>query len=393
MYCTLNRLLKIIIIALTIIINVEVYLFGIGIEGVYYLKGIKESYITILESSTRKTYFMEWEKIKGFSILDSLKIDKSAIDNGVYNLTQTNNRLLLKNYYPRDIISKSIIIETNFVKRKKYPAIYLESKNLVTFLEFLQNSNGNIFIVDTIKFIDDDTYGSKIHYWNEYLKEFVNRRYSRDPEEVKELYSIYYRDSIDRGLSFKKSELEIDKNTIKWLDVNCDSAMVFQQGEFAYLFAKFSILTDKVVKNLNSYYVLLPEKGKWKIIYEEEKVISLTIISELLEDFVRKWLDSWMKLDINKYENFYDDSFKSGKFNYKKWIDYKINVFSKLNWVDIKAENLVILSEDKYLWRVEFLQHYKSDKSSDLGYKILYIRGTPGEFKIVEEIWMPVKKN
>ena len=76
--------------------------------------------------------------------------------------------------------------------------------------------------------------------------------------------------------------------------------------------------------------------------------------------------------------------------NLKKWISYKTKV-SRLNKdIQIRIENVKILSSKKKMIAT-FKQKYTSSMHSDVGIKKLYFKKSHGQWKIYRESWRAIK--
>lgn len=97
------------------------------------------------------------------------------------------------------------------------------------------------------------------------------------------------------------------------------------------------------------------------------------------QDFIRRWQETWVKKDLDRYVSFYHtDDFQSQGMNSQAWREYKNDIFKKYAdiHVDIDFEDMKILEHDEYAY-VQFKQRFWSDQFSDYGIKRLQLRKWP----------------
>ncbi|MBF0278550.1 MAG: L,D-transpeptidase family protein [SAR324 cluster bacterium] len=111
--------------------------------------------------------------------------------------------------------------------------------------------------------------------------------------------------------------------------------------------------------------------------------------SELLE-FIKQWKTNWESGQTETYLSFYSKNFKTQKFNYRRWKQFKKLVNKKNKKRKIKISEISILKA-KGIYNIQFTQHFTSTGTNDLGRKQLYVANEQGNFRIISETWQPIK--
>lgn len=100
--------------------------------------------------------------------------------------------------------------------------------------------------------------------------------------------------------------------------------------------------------------------------------------------WIRKWLESWQNKNVEQYMSFYSPQFRSRGMNYAQWENYKKGLTENYDQIKVSVSEPRIL-KFKDEWIIEFIQKYESDKYTDFGKKILYVKGSADDFKIIAE--------
>jgi len=137
-------------------------------------------------------------------------------------------------------------------------------------------------------------------------------------------------------------------------------------------------LPNEKLKQMEAY--VTPGKS-WVIIGENFIFDAKEKQSNLLESIqqaIDVWRQDWSSLDTSAYLSHYHKSFRSGKYNLKRWRNYKTKVNQRKKFIDVKLTHMSIL-HDPTLWDegevtvVEFSQHYQSNNYKDISQKRLYL--------------------
>ncbi len=142
----------------------------------------------------------------------------------------------------------------------------------------------------------------------------------------------------------------------------------------------------------NKKYYFLEENGSMKLISEEishKSIHNTPFLDKEIEGFVNNWVQAWQAQDINKYMDFYDTSFRSGRENYNLWKTKKEFLFSKKLPVTVNVSDIK-WRYSKGVYTVEFVQEYTSGDTKDKGIKKLELSGCPSFFKIKSEKWREI---
>jgi len=142
-----------------------------------------------------------------------------------------------------------------------------------------------------------------------------------------------------------------------------------------------AILTLDTEMNAQSAVVIIGESKVPKMSREQ----TAAILSE-----VYKWQRAWKVNDINAYLNFYSNDFKksdgSGKLQFS---NMKKQIFSRKESKVILFENMSVSPyptiDDRKLFKVSFMQTYKSPSFSSKGDKELYIELVGDKMQVLAE--------
>lgn len=111
---------------------------------------------------------------------------------------------------------------------------------------------------------------------------------------------------------------------------------------------------------------------------------------ESVKELLGGWVQAWQTKDIQKYINYYSDSFRSNNMQKWMWYQYKKRLNEKYSRISVKYWN-----EKIYQFRSSMVVHanlaYESDLFQDSGVKILYLAKEYGDWKIVAEQWRPIE--
>ncbi|MBF0278522.1 MAG: L,D-transpeptidase family protein [SAR324 cluster bacterium] len=121
----------------------------------------------------------------------------------------------------------------------------------------------------------------------------------------------------------------------------------------------------------------------------EEKIdflpeIKIRKIRNELSDFVENWRKYWESDKTEKYLSLYSKKFKTQRFNYDQWKNYKRIVNRRNKNRKIELRDLVIFKV-KGVYTVQFTQKYSSTRINSTGRKHLYVVRNQGKLRIVSE--------
>jgi len=137
-------------------------------------------------------------------------------------------------------------------------------------------------------------------------------------------------------------------------------------------------LPNPVLKRMEAY--VQPGKS-WVVIGENFTFTDRAKQTDLLasiQSSIQAWQQDWESLDSEAYLSHYHESFRSGKYDLKRWKSYKTRVNGNKKYVKVTLNDLTII-HDPTPWKegeitvVEFKQGYTSSNYSDTGKKRLYL--------------------
>lgn len=108
-----------------------------------------------------------------------------------------------------------------------------------------------------------------------------------------------------------------------------------------------------------------------------------------VELILSKWLEAWKTENIDEYMKFYSEKFFSLKMNFEKWRQYKTELATKYEQIQVSLYSPIVL-EHTGGYIVRALQAYRSSQHEDFGEKVLYLEKTENGLKIVAEQWSPL---
>lgn len=111
---------------------------------------------------------------------------------------------------------------------------------------------------------------------------------------------------------------------------------------------------------------------------------------QVLTNMLEEWRKAWENKNIDKYMEFYSDSFNALKMNKKKWHRYKKELAEKYSGIKIRFSEPAVLEQKDQIW-VRAFQHYESNIHTDFGEKTIYLRYENGAPKIINEDWVETK--
>ncbi len=108
---------------------------------------------------------------------------------------------------------------------------------------------------------------------------------------------------------------------------------------------------------------------------------------QVLTTMLEGWRKAWEEKNIDKYMEFYSDSFHALKMNKRKWHRYKKDLAAKYENIKIRFSEPAVLEQKDQIW-VRAFQHYESNLHKDFGQKTIYLRYENNVPKIINEDWV-----
>lgn len=152
------------------------------------------------------------------------------------------------------------------------------------------------------------------------------------------------------------------------------------KAEVAFLRSRNSDLEDKL--------------RQWKEKSDNATVSSSTPsgaghVEGILES-VESWRLAWQDKDVERYGDFYDESFTQDGQDKKAWLLSKKEKFERAEGISIKTENIQADISGNQA-SVKFIQDYQSGRHKDRGIKTLFMTQTSEGWKILSEKWEALK--
>ncbi len=101
------------------------------------------------------------------------------------------------------------------------------------------------------------------------------------------------------------------------------------------------------------------------------------------------WLDAWKERQTDQYLSFYNpDKFRFERMGFKQYGAHKDRIFKSYKTIDLKADNLRVLTHSKYAMAI-FNQDFTGDnRYESRGRKVLYwSKNDKGEWQIFRELF------
>ncbi len=146
------------------------------------------------------------------------------------------------------------------------------------------------------------------------------------------------------------------------------------------------VVRNDVILDLTKYVTLKRTPILIQSTTERLPAAELNKITSDLNQWVESWRAAWESKNIDSYIGFYGEGFKSMNMSKNQWKRYKQNLNSLYKEIQVKISRPAILA-DRNRAIVRFLQEYTSDKKSDFGEKVLYLKREGDGYRIVGEQW------
>lgn len=153
------------------------------------------------------------------------------------------------------------------------------------------------------------------------------------------------------------------------------------KAEVAFLRSRNSDLEDKL--------------RQWKEKSDNATVSSSTPsgaghVDGALESTIESWRLAWQDKDVERYGDFYSESFTQDGQDKKAWLLSKKEKFERAEGISIKTENIQADISGNQA-SVKFIQDYQSGRHKDRGIKTLFMTQTSEGWKILSEKWEALK--
>lgn len=148
------------------------------------------------------------------------------------------------------------------------------------------------------------------------------------------------------------------------------------------------VVRNEVIKTLHPYFTprMTPIIIQDKIEFLPEEEFAKR--REQVFATVEKWRQAWQSKDIESYISFYHTDFRAQGKNREQWRNYKQSLNDLYTNINVILSEPVAYIHDDEL-TVRFIQFYQSDMKQDVGEKVLYLKKSGQDFKIIGEDWRP----
>ena len=211
--------------------------------------------------------------------------------------------------------------------------------------------------------------------------------------------------------TFKNKKLKTDEAT-KALDLKLGAERILRDKEISALKKESTFLRLKLDKaNLDRVKAigrinqkikkpttgLIPKKEiidkptKKQGVAQSNHSLSATDINPtaIVTSNLYNWVKAWESRNTSLYLSFYSKNFKDPKRSLSEWKSYRRTSLKKSSNISIQISNIKIYSSNKKIIRVDFIQQFKSNTTSDIGKKSLVWEKGPDGWKIIKESWSP----
>lgn len=103
-----------------------------------------------------------------------------------------------------------------------------------------------------------------------------------------------------------------------------------------------------------------------------------------VEKLVNEWLAAWSDKDMDLYERYYAQDFRSQGMNLRAWVNYKKTLGQKYSYIKVTQRNLNVRRTGGQIV-VSFVQNYESNAFKSVGLKKLILKPENGQWKIYRE--------
>jgi murein L,D-transpeptidase YafK len=148
---------------------------------------------------------------------------------------------------------------------------------------------------------------------------------------------------------------------------------------------------SKIIKNQQVSQVIRVNPKTFQLKNRSQENISSETKSKQSLEFVYsyflKWINAWEQKDVNSYMSFYSKKFVGTQKSRVGWEAHRHRALKTNSNIAIQIRNIQLHQSDKII-ELNFTQHFKSDRYSDIGIKELIWAKNEGTWRIIKETWM-----
>jgi len=283
--------------------------------------------------------------------------------------------------------------DEEIVDRQTEGCISLENGNLLELSHFIQLQNTPVIIIDSLYHNGNSPYPQKFSMTDSLFQIWLSSWDRGNMERYAQQYSPHFKSQSKRNLSQHISTKKQIEQLYNWKKVTASQIWILQSDHETHISFQQEYLCPRFFSRGDKKLILLWSDSTWKIISETFSASEPRIFTEsAIQKFLKSWVDSWERANIEQFVSYYDSSFSASGYNtLKDWRQYKNGVFSRVKQIDVQISNIKITSPAEYRWSVSFRQNYRSENYRDHGTKTLLVTGhlkDPATFKILSETWV-----
>lgn len=252
--------------------------------------------------------------------------------------------------------------------------------------------NMPVIISKKLSFLDKDSYYITKNYWINYINNFTNAWENNDFEKFKQyIHTKFMKSNGEDNFKYLIKKKQLMK-LYPYKKIYLDNIKVFLKDDSTALvtFKQMYCASNILVEGGKRLYIA-KELDEHKIIGEIFfPYDSLDITKKMAKQFVKEWVSAWESKDIEKYKQFYDKKFASGRMDFDRWMEDKKLKFQKYNKISIGIDDVKILNISPNGVTLSFKQRFNADTYSDYGIKTIILNGCPSDFRIITENWRPL---
>ena len=277
--------------------------------------------------------------------------------------TEASNLLLAKNYYWHGFSKEALDVLNKYAKNKpeNKKVLDLKAKILKISPRFTTSNSGattksyfqdigkkQLALADTLYF--NSHYKASLKYYDDYLQS--------NPDDAKVRYRYAF--ALENAGKYGKAEGEF--SLVLW---NVDN----QETRYHYA---YNLMKNGKLDQAEEEFNKLKKRADHKL-------------TPMLKEFLQGWKSAWESQNYDNYAHYYDTAITSKQ----RWAFKKQYSFKNSKFISVGIYDPVYKEEAKDKYIINFYQEYATDRTSDKGYKTLYVdcNQTTKECVITKETW------
>ena len=231
---------------------------------------------------------------------------------------------------------------------------------------------------------------------------FVNTWHrSWQSKDMEGYFTCYAADAFGkaRRRRWEESKRKISAS-YKFIDISFSDIRIFKHDNTVVVMMIQDYESDAFHSIGLKKLFLQKQTGPFRITGEEWKHLPPAAEAEIKEKKVsgkralirllNRWISAWENKNLTEYIACYSRSFYGYRKDWKRWKDYKAELFQADETVSVSVGDPVIeLEGDRAT--VSFFQKYRSGRHADSGLKTLRLQAEGGLWRITGEAWKPAE--